>query len=155
MKRYESAARAIAVCLVLAVSSCGDAPLSPTEPMVDPSVPAVPDVAGTYTGSIRGWVGDLYLGEYAMTMEVAQSGVQVTLTGTVEGGVIWIEPESGTIDADGRYMSMTPPADSRNCGRRSNVEIDLVFRDGTVDLRERWESELCDPARFEARLTRQ
>ena len=150
---------AMALCLALTLGACGDRNPLPTGPTpVTPGVPAIPMVGGTYAGTISAWRDEELVGTYAITMTVTQSGARVTADGTIEGDILLMETTNGTIASDGTFTPDDLADDvSEACGRRTDRELELRFTDGSdgsAELKESWQSELCGHSRFESTMDR-
>ena len=154
---------AAVVCMGMILTSCGDDRPTPAEPTpVRPTAPSVPMVAGSYVGTVAGWLtvqstGELrHVGTYDGTMTVAQSGDRVTIDGHYEGGVFRFIPTTGTIDADGNYTADTLPShESDACGETRKEWLDLRFTAEGAEFEGGYETDACGLARFEAEFERQ
>ena len=145
----------MALCLALTLGACGDRNPLPTGPTtVTPSVPTIPMVDGTYTGTVSAWRDEELVGTYAITMTVTQSGARITVDGTIEGEILFMETTTGTIGSDGAFTPDDLADDfSDACGRRTDREMDLRFTDGAAELKVSWRSELCGHSRFESTMS--
>ena len=154
---------AAVVCLGMIPTSCADDRSTPTEPTtVTPAMPSVPTVAGSYVGTVAGWLtarstGELqHVGTYDGTMTVTQSGDRVTIDGHYEGGVFRFIPTTGTIDADGNYTPDTLPShESYACGESRREWLDFRFTAEGAEFEAGYETDACGLARFEAEFERQ
>ena len=112
-------------------------------------------VGGTYTGMISAWREERFIGTYAVTMTVTQSGNRITVDGTIESDVLLMETITGTVMGDGTFTADDLAEDhSDACGRRTDRKMELRFTDGAAELKESWQSELCGYSRFEATMRR-
>ena len=143
----------VVVCLALV--ACGEE--SPTAP----STPQIPQVAGTYTGSLT--LTALATGQRipgSARMVVRQAGSQLTISGSITmlGLTTQITAVTGTINATG-YFSLTSggftgTVDAGECGRLRPLNASLTFAGSTAEYIENLSSTGCGNFQVTASLTR-
>ena len=97
--------RGLAVLLLAVLSGCGGGDHA-TSASAENQVPAV---AGTYSGPLAWTVDGQPFRTLQMTLHVAQTGSQLTITGTlsISGQSVPFESATGSIDAAGYFTSST------------------------------------------------
>lgn len=126
-----------------------------------PTALQAPEVAGTYAGSftIRFLVNS-EIGVGTMRVMVAQSGEQVTVTGsiTILNQTTPIPAITGTLDTDGiaRMDAGVVETIYRDlCGNIRTLTSSLTFARGSVWVSEHGDSDYCGRMIFSGTLTRQ
>ena len=143
----------VAVCLAFA--ACGDD--SPTAP--SPPQPQIPQVAGTYAGSVRLTADGRFLGSGTAQMTVVQVGAQLTITGymSVGGTTSQLSAITGTINATG-FVTITsaPPPSVRDptCGTIAAAGSSLTFSGNTVRFVSNSTTTYCGNLQAAGTLTR-
>ena len=145
---------AIATCFAAIAAGCGGDGNTPTGPSpADPPEPTIPQVAGTYQGTVEGWIDEVPLGRYPMTATVTQDGDQVTMGGEIEGGVLVAEdPITGTIDANGTVRIEKAEHESPICGTETNFVFEARFTRNSFEFENTSESIVCGKERYEGEL---
>ena len=139
----------VALYFALLAAACGDGGGSPTAPT--PS--QIPNVAGTYTGTTDGFVDNIAIGSFPTQVTVVQSGSRLTITGSVDGPIMW-ETWTGTIDEAGVFThDEVGDRATQDCGPRSNHTIMLNFSGNTARGVETYTTD-CAHERFEFTLTK-
>ena len=145
------------VVLALVFVACGEGGGSPTTPSS-----RVPDVAGTYTGT-------LYLTSsrssqrvpIQMRMVVVQSGSQLTITGSLsfDGRRLDLPAITGTINQTG-FFTLTAggfygdTVDDPDCGRITPTSESLTFSGRTARYQETADTQYCGTLQISGTLTR-
>ena len=149
----------VVLALALVVSACGgDTPTAPS-----PSVPQIPQVAGTYTGPATFAVTGQGLSE-AGTGEigVTQAGSTVTLIATwTFFDQTYQDPSvTGTISATGLFTRsggevQAPAADiAEGCGSITSQTLTVSFSGNTMRYSDTEQTELCGQVGISGTLTR-
>ena len=144
--------------VVVVLPACNDSsPAAPT--------PAIPDVAGTYSGPLVLTVavdpGDTQTLNGTMRLVATQSGSQVTLNGTITifGVPDELPPTVGMINEDGEFTFsgddfegvMTDP----ECGESTLTRMTLVFIDSTAVFEQVIETTACGTFTVAATMARE
>ncbi len=146
------------LALALVVSACGgDTPTAPSRP-----VPQIPQVAGTYTGSLQLSVPLLDFTEtITARVNVVQAGSQITITGSTtisSGTTSGFAAITGTVDATG-FFTLTGGGDDgggedSNCGTSSPSAYTITFSGNTLRYLEEVGTTLCGAVEISGTLTR-
>ena len=147
------------LALALVVSACGGdtTPTAPSRP-----VPQIPQVAGTYTGSLQFSVPLLDITETIRArVNVVQAGSQITITGsttTSSGTTSGFAAITGTVDATG-FFTLTGGGDDgsgedSNCGTSSPTAYTITFSGNTLRYLEEVGTTLCGVVEISGTLTR-
>ena len=144
--------------LVVVLPACNNSsPAAPT--------PAIPDVAGTYSGPLVFTVAvdpdNTQTLNGTMRLVATQSGSQVTLNGTITifGAADDLPPTVGMINEDGEFTFadddfegvMTDP----ECGESRLTRMTLVFMDGTAVFEQVIETTDCGTFTVAATMARE
>ena len=143
----------VGVLTVLLTSACGESPTAPSS--------QIPNVAGTYTGSVTLSVDGRRLGSGTARMTVVQAGSQLTITGslTVSGTTVQITAVTGTINQTGFFTpsrrSFTNRVTDPTCGTITPVDASLTFAGTTARYVENATTTFCGTWQFSGTLRRQ
>ncbi len=144
--------------VVVVLPACNDSgPAAPT--------PAIPDVAGTYSGPLVLTVavapGNTQTLNGTMRLVATQSGSQVTLSGTITifGATEELPPTVGMINKDGEFTFsgddfegvMSDP----ECGESRITRMTLVFMDSTAVFEQVIETTDCGNFTVAATMARE
>lgn len=117
----------------------------------------IPNVTGTYAGSLQ-WTSTTLgaLGALSTRFNVAQTGAQITVTGTISGSTI--TPLSCTIDATGYVTSCVPNGPTSysdsDCGTVRATGASGAFRGNTLEYVETHTTSWCGDWRISGSLNR-
>ncbi len=118
-------------------------------------------VAGTYTGPVTLVVAGSSTTAGSARMVVAQSGSQLTITGsvTISGQTIQIAAVTGTINATGFFNatgggSLTDTIQEPTCGTMRATSSTLTFSGSTARFVEDYTTTRCGPVQVSATLRR-
>ena len=147
----------VLLALALVVSACGgDTPTAPS-----PSVPQIPQVAGTYTGPVTFTFSALQLEETGTgRFVVVQSGSELTISGsvTVAGETNELIATTGTVNATGFYTPTSGGSevaeDDPTCGAITNYSESLNFIGRTLRVTASWQTAECGRFDISGTLTR-
>ena len=109
------------VFTALLTSACGESATAPSS--------QIPQVAGTYTGSIALSSAGRTLGSGTARMTVVQAGSELTITGsvTISGATVQIRAVTGTINRTGFFTparhSFTNRVTDPTCGTITPVDV--------------------------------
>ena len=126
----------------------------------DPTGPSFPDVAGTYTGTVTLSLSDAGSVDGSMSMVVAQSGEQLTITGSITflGETTQLPAITGTINETGFFTAtaggFSGTASDPQCGTWTTTSSTLTFSGGTARLQESASSPSCGNLNLFGTLTR-
>ena len=144
----------ILVTFVLA-TGCGD-----SGNPVGPSPTSIPNVAGTYSGSVTATITSPLDSETgSMRMSVVQVGSQLTITGeiTFPGETFQLPALTGTINATGFFTATgggVTSASSDECGTANATSSTLTFSGNTARLVETLTTQYCGNLSVSATLSR-
>ena len=142
------------VIMALLSAACGESPTAPS-----PLQPQIPQVAGTYAGSVRLTADGRFLGSGTAQMTVVQVGAQLTITGymSVGGTTSQLSAITGTINATG-FVTITsaPPPSVRDptCGTIAAAGSSLTFSGNTVRFVSNSTTTYCGNLQAAGTLTR-
>ena len=141
----------IVVCLAI-VSACGGSPSSPTS--------QIPDVAGTYTGSLT-WTADgAFVASIQARLTVVQAGAQLTVSGslTLLGQTVQVAAVTGTVNATGFFTvsggGFAGAVDDATCGTIRGTSASLTFSGNTARYVETDTTDFCGNWNFSGTLTK-
>ena len=140
------------VIMALLSAACGESPTAPSQ--------QIPQVAGTYTGSIALSAAGRTLASGTALMKVVQAGSQLTITGsvTVSGATVQIRAVTGTINSTGYFTpsrrSFTNRVTDPTCGTITPVDASLTFAGNTARYVENATTTFCGPLQFSGTLRR-
>ena len=141
------------VFTVLLTSACGESPTAPSS--------QIPNVAGTYTGSIALSTAGQTLASGTARMTVVQAGSQLTITGslTFSGATFQITAVTGTINRTGFFTpsrrSFTNRVSDPTCGTITPVDASLTFAGNTARYVENATTTFCGTLQLSGTLRRQ
>lgn len=143
-----------ALVLLLVLVGCNDSPTAPTT--------RTPDVAGTYTGTLRftSSLGSQFATTLSARMTVVQSGSQVTLTGslTIGGQTTDITAVTGTVNATGFFTatssSLIDSFDDATCGRITDAGGSTTFSGRSLRIVSNATTQHCGIWQLSGTLTR-
>ncbi len=125
----------LGVVSAVLITACGGG-----EPTAPPA-PEYPQVAGTYTGFVTlrmsAFAGSA---DFPMTLNVVQSGAQVTFSGSVTaaGEVLQLPARTGTVNQTGFVTtggaSDNEPWEDATCGTVTTTDSSLAFRGNAAEL---------------------
>lgn len=151
-------------CLALTASTAcdnGTGPAAPTQ-IRTPPTPRVPQVAGTYRGSLTltASVGSVYAGE--MTARVTQAGTSVTLTGTYttpDGTRAGLPAITGRINESGYFTATEGGGTSETayeptCGTWHFTGSRISFSGGTMSYWGSYDTTYCGQIQMSGTLRR-
>lgn len=148
---------AVVVVLSLVFVACDEGGGSPASPSS-----RVPDVAGTYTGTLHltSSLGSQQV-PLQMRMVVVQSGSQLTITGSVSFGGRRVElpAVTGTINQTGFFTLRSGgfygnTADDPECGRITTTSSSLTFSGRNARYQETANTQYCGTLQISGTLTR-
>ena len=139
------------------VGACGDS-TSPTAPS-RPLPPPIPQVAGTYTGSLDWTIDGSLFGQGTARITAVQSGAQITLTAVITFGELTQQAPAitGTINETGFFTQTStprPPALKTRCGTITTTGISINFSGNTLRYLETATTDLCGDWQITGTLTR-
>ena len=148
---------AVVLALALVVSACGgDTPTAPS-----PSVPQIPQVAGTYTGSLQFSAPSLdFTATTPANVTVVQAGSQLTITGTLtfDGTPSEVPAITGTVNATGFFTATGGGSslgeDDPTCGTLTPTAFTITFSGNTLRWVEQVGTSLCGNVELSGTLTR-
>ena len=135
--------------LILLVVACSD--------LIGPSFP---DVAGTYTGTVTLSLTGGGSVDGSMSMVVAQSDEQLTITGSITflGETTQLPAVTGTINETGFFTAtaggFSGTTSDPQCGTWTTTSATLSFSGGTARLQESASSAFCGTLNLFGTLTR-
>ena len=141
------------VFTALLTSACGESPTAPSS--------QIPNVAGTYTGSMTILVDGQTLASGTARMTVVQAGSQLTISGslTFSGATVQITAVTGTINRTGFFAparrSFTNRVTDPTCGAITPVDASLTFAGTTARYVENATTAFCGTWQFSGTLRRQ
>ena len=141
------------VFTALLTSACGESATAPSS--------QIPQVAGTYTGSIALSSAGRTLGSGTARMTVVQAGSELTITGsvTISGATVQIRAVTGTINRTGFFTparhSFTNRVTDPTCGTITPVDASLTFAGTTARYVENATTTFCGTWQFSGTLRRQ
>lgn len=121
--------------------------------------PSVPDVGGTYTGSLTlsGGGGSL---DGSMRMDVAQAGAELTITGSITflGETVQLPAVTGIINETGFFTAtaggFSSTTSDPQCGTVTTTSATLTFSGDTARLQETASTSFCGNLSMFGTLTR-
>lgn len=127
----------------------------------DPTGPSFPDVAGTYTGTVTLSLSGGGSVDGSMSMVVAQSDEQLTITGSITflGETTQLPAITGTINETGFFTATAggfsgSTSSDPQCGTWTPTSSTLTFSGGTARLQESASSPFCGTLNLFGTLTR-
>ena len=136
--------RTVVTALSLVLLACGDG--GPNSPG---NVNQIPNVAGTYYGSLTWTIDGTQVATPSMRIVVVQAGPQLTITGTmtVEGQTIALPAVTGNINATGFFTATgggsAATLSDANCGTIRTTSSSLTFSGNTVQYVENASTAFC------------
>ncbi len=143
---------AMVVCALVSVG-CNSNPTAP-------SSGAIPNVAGTYSGTLAWDVDGQRLANLPTRIVVVQSGSQLTITGalTVEGTTINLPAVTGVVNETGFFTAtgggVGGSVDDPSCGLITPISTSLTFSGNTARYVENDNTQFCGQWAFSGTLTR-
>lgn len=122
--------------------------------------PSFPDVAGTYTGTVTLSLSGGGSVDGSMSMVVAQSSEQLTITGSITflGETTQLPAVTGTINETGFFTAtaggFSGTTSDPQCGTWTTTSSTLSFSGGTARLQESASSAFCGTLNLFGMLTR-
>lgn len=122
--------------------------------------PSFPDVAGTYTGAVTASQSGGGSLDGSMSMDVAQSGEQLTITGSITflGETTQLPAITGTINETGFFTAtaggFSETTSDPECGTWTTTSATLTFSGATARLQESASSPRCGTLSLFGTLTR-
>jgi len=135
--------------LILLAVACGDL-----------TGPSFPDVAGTYSGTVTLSLSGGGSLDGSMSMVVAQSGAELTITGSITflGETTQLPAITGTVNETGFFTAtaggFSGTASDPQCGTLTTTSATLTFSGGTARLQESASSTYCGNLSLFGTLTR-
>jgi hypothetical protein len=139
--------------LVLSLCACGGGD-SGTSPSTQNQIP---DVAGSYSGTLAETLRGIPNCNYATTINVAQAGSNLTITGTMVCGGIsqpFLTPFTGTVNSAGRFTLVDPlTINHPQCGA-TGITISATFSNNSLQWNESDSTALCGLLTYVGTLSR-